>query len=39
MPIPVAIVADANLTHNDHPIATAIAPKGSESAVASWNSP
>jgi plastocyanin len=34
-----AIVADANSTENDHPVGTAVAPKGSESAVASWNQP
>ncbi|HEU5120198.1 MAG TPA: plastocyanin/azurin family copper-binding protein [Candidatus Nitrosocosmicus sp.] len=34
-----AVVADANSTENDHPVGTAVAPKGSESAVASWNQP
>ncbi|HJS63796.1 MAG TPA: plastocyanin/azurin family copper-binding protein [Nitrososphaeraceae archaeon] len=34
-----AVVADANSTETDHPVGTAVAPQGSESAVASWNQP
>ncbi len=34
-----AVIADLNSTDNDQPVGTAVAPKGSESAVASWNQP
>jgi nitrite reductase (NO-forming) len=34
-----AVVADGNSTAQDHPPGTAVAPQGSESAVASWNQP
>ncbi|HLN35151.1 MAG TPA: plastocyanin/azurin family copper-binding protein [Nitrososphaeraceae archaeon] len=34
-----AVMADENSTDTDQPVGTAVAPKGSESAVASWNQP
>jgi nitrite reductase (NO-forming) len=34
-----AVMADGNATAQDHPPGTAVAPKGSESAVADWSKP